>query len=258
MLVGVAISDDGQKLAVSFPGESTWRGEDYGVVRIYAWDGSSWVQQGSDIYQPSNRASLNVFGWSLDFNDAGSGVLVGANNYAVIYEWDGTDWAESAQLGGRQAYVEWRGDYVLTGEDYVYLRSSTGWDRTGMSSSRNPNDLAETVIRGGGNDGRQSYRMLDRSILYRGLGTGGLGGLVNFVDRANPVSNGISWGYASSSMDARGSRVVITGCLTPVMSTVVYWVLLMSGIRLATRVSGRESAVCWVARMSVWVLMVLK
>ena len=45
MLVGVAISDDGQKLAVSFPGESTWRGEDYGVVRIYAWDGSSWVQQ---------------------------------------------------------------------------------------------------------------------------------------------------------------------------------------------------------------------
>ena len=125
---GIAISDDGQKLAVGFPGEATWRGEDYGVVRIYAWDGSSWVQQGSDIYQPSNRSMLNAFGWSIDFNDAGTGVVVSADNYAVIYEFDGTDWAEhSQQLSARRAYVEWRGDHLVTGEDYLYrVEARTG------------------------------------------------------------------------------------------------------------------------------------
>ena len=219
---GIAISDDGQKLAVGFPGEATWRGEDYGVVRIYAWDGSSWVQQGSDIYQPVIRSMLNAFGWSIDFNDAGTGVVVSADNYAVIYEFDGTDWAEhSQQLSARRAYVEWRGDHLVTG-GWLYRWRGTDW--VGMSSSNgaNPMALAEAL-----QSGYKYYRLLENNYLFQGVGySNGSSDRTQLLRFNTQVSNGINWQSRAESMDARGGVVLwLRVQITPGIATVVAGVI---------------------------------
>lgn len=91
----VSLSSDGQ-LAIGAPCTFGSRGiGDY--VRVYAWEGSSWVQQGDDI-EGRGRTVFgqnfrDYFGLYLSFS-ANNKLAIGAEGYAQVYDWSGTDWMQ--------------------------------------------------------------------------------------------------------------------------------------------------------------------
>lgn len=74
-------------------------GVDAGHVRIYEWDGSTWIQKGSDI---NGEASGSFSGYPVSMPDASTiGIGAYANSsagfeagQARIYEWNGSDWIQ--------------------------------------------------------------------------------------------------------------------------------------------------------------------
>ena len=77
-------------------------GTDAGHVRIYTWDGSSWVQKGADIDGEAGGGLGDRSGNGVSMPDANT-VAIGAylNNgtgtsagHVRIFEWDGTTWVQ--------------------------------------------------------------------------------------------------------------------------------------------------------------------
>lgn len=80
-------------LCVGIPGRSI-NGTDAGEVRVYDWNGSTWVQRGAALL--GDQAG-DLFGLSVDMGDANS-LTVGApgvqpDGAAYIYDWNGSNWA---------------------------------------------------------------------------------------------------------------------------------------------------------------------
>ena len=84
-----------------------------GYVRLYAWDGSSWEQRGSDI---DGEAAADKSGWSVSLSADGTVVAIGANGndgngndagHVRLYAWNGSSWEQR----GSDIDGEARGDY---------------------------------------------------------------------------------------------------------------------------------------------------
>ena len=85
-------------------------GYDGGHVRIYAWDGTAWLQKGMDI---DGEASYDYSGHSVSMPDANT-VAIGAryNNgsgteagHVRVYSWNGTTWVQKGiDIDGEVAY----------------------------------------------------------------------------------------------------------------------------------------------------------
>lgn len=89
------ISSNGEILAISAPFNDSPFGTNAGHVRVYEWDGGSWLQKGSDIDGLSDNYEI---GTSVALSKDGSTVVIGApnwgsNGYVAVYEWNGSDWA---------------------------------------------------------------------------------------------------------------------------------------------------------------------
>ena len=67
----VALSSDGTRVAIGAPGN----GDNAGQVRIYDWNGTAWVQLGSDI---DGEASGDYSGHSVALSSDGMRVAIGA------------------------------------------------------------------------------------------------------------------------------------------------------------------------------------
>lgn len=74
-------------------------GSSTGHVRVFEWDGSTWVQKGVDI---DGEADNDQFGFSVSMPDANT-VAIGAiyndgngssSGHVRIFEWDGTNWIQ--------------------------------------------------------------------------------------------------------------------------------------------------------------------
>ena len=75
-----------------------------GHVRVWKWNGTTWVQLGGDI---DGEATGDFSGWSVSMNDTGTIVAVGAvtnsgvngpvSGHVRVWKWNGTAWV---QLGG--------------------------------------------------------------------------------------------------------------------------------------------------------------
>jgi len=86
-------------------------GSNAGQVRIYSWNGSAWIQKGSDI---DGEAAGDGSGYSLCMPDVNT-VAVGApDNYGNgseaghvrIYSWDGNSWVKKGiDLNGENSHV---------------------------------------------------------------------------------------------------------------------------------------------------------
>ena len=82
-----SISDDGNHVAIGSSENSSYAGH----VRVYSWDGSSWMQVGSDI---DGKKALDLFGYSVALNADGTRLAVGAlqdgniidPGYTSVYE----------------------------------------------------------------------------------------------------------------------------------------------------------------------------
>ena len=110
----VALSGDGTRLAVGYPGSdagnSVWT-SDIGQVRVFEWSGSAWSQVGTTLsgqgYDAGpvagwDASSGQKFGSSLALSEDGERLIVGApyheeggvnSGEATVFEWDGSSWA---------------------------------------------------------------------------------------------------------------------------------------------------------------------
>jgi LPXTG-motif cell wall-anchored protein len=96
----VAMSADGTRIAVGAPGNDD-AGNNAGQVRVFAWNGTAWVQTGGDI---NGEAADDESGNSVAMSADGSRIAVGAhgndgggNNVGQVrvYTWNGTTWVQT-------------------------------------------------------------------------------------------------------------------------------------------------------------------
>ena len=71
----VAMSGDGTRIAIGAMMNDGINGTDSGHVRVYDWDGSSWVQTGNDI---DGEAADDQSGYSVAMSSDGTRIAIGA------------------------------------------------------------------------------------------------------------------------------------------------------------------------------------
>ena len=93
-----AISSDGTVMASGgYLHEVSGGDPDAGVVRVYSWNGVSWVQRGSDI---NGEGGGDFSGISVSLSSDGSRVAIGAplnasdTGHVRIYDWGGVSWTQ--------------------------------------------------------------------------------------------------------------------------------------------------------------------
>jgi len=96
----VSMSDNGNVVAAGALGNDG-NGNSAGHARVFAWDGSAWVQRGSDLDGEAaddnfGRVSLSADGNTLAVgshrNMAGFGGLSGFRGHVRVFVWNGTSW----------------------------------------------------------------------------------------------------------------------------------------------------------------------
>lgn len=114
-LIGDASLDEfGETVAMNFTGDiiavgarfNDLAGSDYGQVKVFQLQNSSWIQLGEDLLGETSGNIGEKFGWDLDINASGTRVVVGSPLYisgpiipgaARVFEFNGTNWS---QIGG--------------------------------------------------------------------------------------------------------------------------------------------------------------
>ena len=87
----IQLNGDGTVLVVGARGHNS----DAGLVRVFEWNGSDWVQRGADL---SAGDGSNWFGYSVAIDEAGDSIVVGApytddwKGAVRVYDWDGSNW----------------------------------------------------------------------------------------------------------------------------------------------------------------------
>lgn len=101
----IATNGDGTRVAIGQRFHSNAAGENVGIVRVYDWNGTDWVQLGADIVGEDEDS---LFGTVLDLSADGVFLTVGqpdSDDYRVdagevrLYVWTGTIWNTSAFSG---------------------------------------------------------------------------------------------------------------------------------------------------------------
>jgi flagellin-like hook-associated protein FlgL len=120
MLSTVSISQDGSSVALGshFADEG---GMDSGHVRMFDWDGASWVQKGQTIVgsygDQSGAVELNAKGdiaiIGAPFNDS-SGNNAGQ---ARVFKWDGSTWLQLGDSINGLSNDDWEGRHVHINDD---------------------------------------------------------------------------------------------------------------------------------------------
>jgi hypothetical protein len=94
ILKNVSLNASGKIIAIGSPYVDS-NGIESGQVRIFEWNGNSWLQKGSFL----NGNAGNLFGSSVNLNNAGNILAVCAKNnndtsFVRIFEWNGNSWQQ--------------------------------------------------------------------------------------------------------------------------------------------------------------------
>lgn len=98
--VSVSLSGNGRTLAVGAHGNDGIQGIGSGHVRVYNWNGDSWIQQGSDI---DGEAPYDASGFSVSLSNDGCVLAIGTpfndgnghySGHVRIYKWKGSSWVQ--------------------------------------------------------------------------------------------------------------------------------------------------------------------
>ncbi|MFT4804324.1 MAG: hypothetical protein ACI9YE_001528 [Psychroserpens sp.] len=93
--ISVSLSADGARVAIGANVNNA------GYVRLYNWDGSTWVQMGSDI---DGEAPGDQSGYAVSISADGTRVAIGARDndgngtnagHVRLYEWNGSKWVQT-------------------------------------------------------------------------------------------------------------------------------------------------------------------
>jgi hypothetical protein len=92
----VDISDDGTVVVVGSPNGGT---SSAGIVRVYAWDGTSWVQRGGSFNSSAGdrlgeAVAISGDGLTIAMAAPRSDVGVSDNGQVNVYAWNGTSWVQ--------------------------------------------------------------------------------------------------------------------------------------------------------------------
>ena len=93
-----------------------------GYVKVFEWDGSSWLQKGSKII---GEAAWDEFGYRVSINDSGNVIAVGGRHndevanyagHARVFQWDGSDWIQRGEdIDGEFEYDQFGSGIALDG-----------------------------------------------------------------------------------------------------------------------------------------------
>lgn len=118
----VSISSDGNTFAASAPNLSDDAGQNVGLVGIYSYNGTDWIQKGTDIIGTSDR---RFFGRALNLDASGNIVIIGSGTSPAagpgkgavnVFSFDGTDWVLKGQ------------EFVGTGNDGIGISTAISAD----------------------------------------------------------------------------------------------------------------------------------
>ena len=96
----VAISSDGSRVVIGARTADGVNGTNSGHVRVFDWDGSSWVQVGSDI---DGEAAEDSSGSAIALSSDGARIAVAAelndgggssSGHVRVFDWDGSSWVQ--------------------------------------------------------------------------------------------------------------------------------------------------------------------
>lgn len=130
--LGMTMSADGSVVAIgAFLADGP--GADRGSVRIFAWDGSSWVQRGSEIF---GQGDSDWFGRDVSLSSDGSVLAVGSSERYIsgpdrgavqVYAWSGSAWVQrgSEIALGYEVSLSSDGSILAIGSPY---RNANGTD----------------------------------------------------------------------------------------------------------------------------------
>jgi hypothetical protein len=118
----VSLSSDGSILAIGAPYNDS-NGSISGHVRVYAWNGSSWIQRGSDI---DGEATEDRSGYSVSLSSDGSILAIGASfndgngnasGHVRVYVWSGSSWIQRGSDINGEAIDDQSGGSVSLSSD---------------------------------------------------------------------------------------------------------------------------------------------
>ena len=94
----IALSSDGNTVA---GGARQYESDNRGTIRVYNWNGSSWVQLGNDAALQGNT-TYQYMGTAISLSSDGTTLAVGVPNYkhsyvgnsgtAMVFKWSGSAW----------------------------------------------------------------------------------------------------------------------------------------------------------------------
>lgn len=113
----VALSADGNTLATGAPFADVGAFSN-GMVRIFDWDGASWIQRGQSL---TGTQDGDKEGTALYLNPEGNVIIIGAprsgTGYVRVLEWDGNQWVtKGASIPGTMPDTE-TGSAIAAAED---------------------------------------------------------------------------------------------------------------------------------------------
>jgi hypothetical protein len=96
----VALNDAGSIVAIGASANDDG-GTNSGHVRVYEWNGTSWIQKGSDVDSDTTNAS---FGYTISLDASGTTFIAGgysfvngALGFIKTFTWNGTNWVQKGQ-----------------------------------------------------------------------------------------------------------------------------------------------------------------
>ncbi len=231
----VGISANGNRVVIGSPINGT------GQVRVFEWNGSSWIKLGSNI---NGKATYDEFGTAVRISADGNTFIAGAPysnsggwdaGAISVYVYNGTDWeAKGDDIPGETAYgyfghsvaISADGNTVISGESYygngvdygrarVFMWNGSSWIQKGQNldglrdidyygSEVGMNNSGNIIAVRGNFDGDGNNYGQGRATMYIYNGTN----WVQLGSSVNGESLGDDCGYALS-FSASGDTIVI-------------------------------------------------
>ena len=136
----VSLSSDGKIVAIG-AARNDGAGVDAGHVRVYAWDGNYWIQQGLNL---DGEAAGDESGISVSLSSDGSTVAIGAERndgsgssagHARVYAWNGSSWTQQGSDIDGEAADDWSGCNVsLSSDGSIVAIGARGNDGNGSNA----------------------------------------------------------------------------------------------------------------------------
>ena len=219
--ISVSLNDAGDVLAIGAT-QNDAGGNNKGHVRVYVWNGTSWIQRGNDI---DGEGDLDNSGNSVSLNSTGDVLAIGApfNNgsgtfsgHARIYYWDGTSWIQrggdidAEAVGDQNGWslsLNSVGDIVAIG-----ARFNDGNGNNSGSTRVYTWDGTNWIQRGGDIDGEAAFDRSSYSVSLNSVGDiVAIGSVENDGNGSNSGSvrvyfwNGSSWIQRGVDLDGEAT-----------------------------------------------------